>query len=287
MDDGVVALDEEPFDPAEVREDQRLNSVGSSRGLPRRRSSETAPPEAMPSRPAKKSSLNKKESAIGSRGASKKRMPKSAVGPDGVYEADWEEKAVAEGETVVPASAAQASGRTDQDFGGVADTTLDSEPLEDYLDPAGDIGLADDAIIGAAVRRGESAGKSSQVALESSASRGGSAGPGVARRGDQAMRKASSAGPQPTSEEALASGWLRVKVADAATARSLAKSLTADPALDVRERSIPGGLRLKIVFEAAARAKLMSALEVHTVETRKAVSSKPTGVLEVRIDVRW
>jgi len=101
---------------------------------------------------------------------SERPVPSSAVGPDGVYEAEWEEEAAAP--AVASAASADAAARAPAaesprrerarrsaaELDASAELTLEGEPLEDFVDPPGDEELV--ASGGAARRSGAGSSES-------------------------------------------------------------------------------------------------------------------------------
>ncbi len=166
--------------------------------------------------------------------AQKRKTPESAVGPEGVYEAEWEvedEQAVAVAEEEAPSPTGSDFKEADDRvapavYGKGADVTMDGEPLEDHLDPEADKELL--------AKRGapESRVASAKIKTKTSGPAGTS---GAARRGAPVGSAAipPSPAPEPAQERTPQAGNT-LKVGSRAAANRLVRDLTAAPGIDAQ-----------------------------------------------------
>lgn len=170
----------------------------------------------------------------------KRKTPDSAVGPEGVYEAEWE----AEDEQTVAVAEEEAPSPTGSDFkdagvapavyGQLADVTMDGEPLQDYLEPDADMELL--------AKRSASESRVAPATTETEAAPMANSA-GTARRrapvGSAAMAPSSAPepAPEPTPEpahERSPQTGNTLKVGSRAAANRLVQDLTAAAGIDVQ-----------------------------------------------------
>lgn len=224
--DGVVSLDLEadivPHRETSPAPEDDFGAAGSeplmSRPAARVRSGSAAAPGA-PSHTPEKSSVT---------------VPESAVGPDGVYEAEWEAEDEA-GVVVMDEEAPSPTGGAFKGAGGsaasasdgrVADVTMDGEPLEDHLEPEADKEIL--AEQGRVVR---------EVALvERKKNSVGARSPAPLARSERAVVSDTvdpSPAPEPAQESTPRAGNT-LKVRSRAAANRLVQDLTAASGVDVQ-----------------------------------------------------
>ena len=225
-DDGVVALDT----VSELRSHRETSPADDADFA----GSEADPLMARPAARVRSGSAAAPRSP--SRTPEKKRKtPDSAVGPEGVYEAEWE----AEDEQTVAVAEEEAPSPTGSDFkdaedgvapavyGEGADVTMGGEPLEDHLDPE-----ADKALLAkrspSESRVASAKTKTETAALAYSA--------GTARRGaaEGSAAMAPSSAPEPAPERRAPQAGNTLKVGSRAAANRLVQDLTAAPGVDVQ-----------------------------------------------------
>ena len=344
-DDGVVALDEEALEDRPLRKDLAMVDEETKA----RADEGSLDGAALGSRGGVKASAEKREADLApgtkareewvpplpASGAWKapKRKPKSVVGPDGVYQADWEDQRTAEearqraasmeaagavgpptssavvaesgnldaGEGAPSSVAAEkrlavgaAEGAEADDavaFGGLEDVTIDSEPLEDYLEPAADAALlAETAAEPApARRRRAAAGPSADVAdgMVEEISAPDVVGQSLARRGGSAVGAAGAVGAVSKAEQSPSERGARyeLRIASPEEQQRLIDGIAGLIGSRPTQRTITGGVRLEFELSSGQLAGLTSLLQPHSPKVLQAPSAGD-GVLAVRVDVR-
>jgi len=237
-DDGVVALDTaaesrshretSPVEDADFR--GSVSDPLMSRPAARVRSGSAAGPSSSSRTPEKA-----------------RKAPDSAVGPEGVYEAEWEtedEQAVALAEENAPSptgsdfkqtqeGAPPTASATPSTFGRAADVTMDGEPLEDHLDPEADKELL--------AKRGDTASRARAPKTKRESASLAYAG-GSARSGAPVESAAMAPAPEPEpsaepgarARKSAPQAGNTLTVASRAAANRLVQDLTAAPGVDVQ-----------------------------------------------------
>ena len=344
-DDGVVALDEEALQDRSLRKE--LAVVGT--GAKARAGEGSLDGAALGSRGRAKASAEKREEELApgtkareewvpplpASGAwtAPKRKPKSVVGPDGVYQADWEDQRTVEearqraasmeaagaAAPPTPSAVAAESGSLDAGegapsslppekrlaldaaegaevndgvaFGGLEDVTIDSEPLEDYLEPAADAALLAETAAEPvpAPRRRAAAGPSADVVDDfvEEISAADVVGQSVARRGGASAiaggsgRSASKAEQSPSARGAR----YELTIASPEDQQRLIDGIAGLIDTQPTQRVIAGGIRLEFQLPSGKLAGLTSLLQPHSLKVLQAPSAGDGG-FAVRVDVR-
>jgi hypothetical protein len=309
VDDGVVALDEE-------RNEQRSELGAMLEGGAAQQ--ESAPMLRRPESSVRSGAAAGSKSARSAKKESKKRreVPKSVVGEEGVFEADWEsndgvvliddppepsgtdflgeeQESLIEEETLVepevaaePMPASESAPAEDSVAGSLSninDITMSGEPLEDNLLPDADIELLSEAVErDREAPKREVLARSSRRKADASVEVPSAPAPADGAGDAPAMRK----GAEQASSRSSASVNV-LTVVDRARANRLVQEIRAVPDCEAEVIRNPSRLVLRVTYRGEALDSLLSTLERAGSLELKRQGVRSAGVHELRLEVVW
>ena len=308
VDDGVVALDEE-------RDEDRSEVGANLEGGAAEQEQESAPMLRRPESSVRSGAAVGSKSARPAKNESRKRreVPKSVVGEEGVFEADWEsndgvvlvddppepsgtdfaeeeeESLVGAATAVEPEVAAEpmadsenapAEDAASRSLSTINDITMSGEPLEDNLLPDADLELLSEA-----------------VERDREAPKRGVRSRGALRKADTSVEASSAPAPpavasessalKENAEKATLTSANVLTVADRARANRLVQEIRAVPGCEVEVSRYPSRLVLRVNYRGEALDSLLSTLERAGTLELKRQGIRSAGVHELRLEVGW
>ena len=306
VDDGVVALDEES-DEERSELGAGLEGGGAQQ--------ESAPMLRRPEASVRSGAAAGSKSARSAKKESKKRreVPKSVVGEEGVFEADWESNdgvvlvddppepsgtdfaeedeeslvgaaIVVEPEVAAEPMAASENAPAEDSAAGalsnINDITMSGEPLEDNLLPDADVELLSEDVEPApgAPKRGIRSRGGLRRADTSFEASSAPAPPAVASESSALKENA---------EKATLTSVNVLTVADRARANHLVQEIRAVPGCEAEVIRHPSRLVLRVNYRGEALDSLLSTLQRAGTLELKRQGIRSAGVHELRLEVVW